>query len=144
MADSLNACHFIGRLGKDPELKPVGSTSIVEVNLAVAGRVKKNGEWTEATTWLPCKFWGRTGEILCQYTQKGSEIAVSGALRQDEWQDKQTGEKRSKLYLNVDRMQLLGGKPQADSDSRPARNQPAARRSAPESSGGGYDDDIPF
>jgi single-strand DNA-binding protein len=77
--------------------------------IAVNDRRKNaSGEWIDETSFVDVTFFGRTAEVVSEYLGKGSPIFVEGRLKQDTWE--KDGQKRSKLYVIVDRMQLLGGK----------------------------------
>ena len=103
----MNSVNLIGRLGQDPTIKYFESGSVVcEINLAVDGW---NGE-QKTTHWIPCKAWGKTAQILADLAKKGSQIGVTGEIRQESWRDRNSGENRSKLIVNINRVDLLGKK----------------------------------
>lgn len=88
-----------GRLTRDPELRTTGNgTSVANARLA-----STTGK--DASLFIDLTAWGRTGELLVEYTGKGDPIAVSGRLAQEEWQDKD-GNQRSKFVLTVDSLKL--------------------------------------
>jgi single-strand DNA-binding protein len=146
---NLNKVMLIGNVTRDPEVKftPKG-TAVAEVGLAV-NRVytPEGGERREETTFVEITFWGRQAEIVGEYAKKGKPIYVEGRLQLDTWDDKQSGQKRSKLRVVGEGLQLLGGRPGGGDDggggsppqkfSKPTA-KPAPSASAPE------DDDIPF
>jgi len=103
---SLNVCSFTGRAGRDPEMKFFESGSaIAQLTIAVDG-FKRDSE----PLWLNLKIWGKLAQVAGDYVRKGSQIAVSGQLENESWTDKATGEKRSKMVLNVRELTLLGSK----------------------------------
>ncbi len=108
MAD-LNKVFLMGRLTFDPELRrtPSGS-AVTELRLATtrtwAGR---DGERREETLFIDVTVWERQAETCCQYLRKGSAVHVEGSLKMDTWDDKTTGEKRSKIKVQADRVQFL-------------------------------------
>ena len=103
---SLNVCSFTGRAGRDPEVRYLESGSVVaNLTLAVDGW-KRDSE----PLWLPLTIWGKTAQVAVDHVRKGSQIAVSGQLQNESWTDKTTGEKRSKVILNVKDLTLLGSK----------------------------------
>ena len=106
---SLNVCSFTGRAGRDPEMKffETGS-AIAQLTIAVDGW-KRDSE----PLWLNLKVWGKLAQVAGDYVRKGSQIAVSGQLENESWTDKATGEKRSKVVLNVKELTLLGSKKDA-------------------------------
>jgi single-strand DNA-binding protein len=109
---SFNKVILLGNLTRDPEIKytPKG-TAIANIGLAV-NRVYSNdqGEKTEETTFIDVELWGRTAEIAQEYLRKGRPVLIEGRLKLDQWDDKQTGQKRSKLRVVGEAMQLLGGR----------------------------------
>jgi single stranded DNA-binding protein (ssb) len=149
---NLNKVMLIGNVTRDPEVKytPKG-TAVAEVGLAI-NRVytPEGGERREETTFVDITFWGRQAEIVGEYARKGRPIYVEGRLQLDTWDDKQTGQKRSRLRVVGEQLQLLGsrqdggGRDSGEGDaprSRPARPaQPQRPVEAPEPD----DDDIPF
>jgi single-strand DNA-binding protein len=153
MAD-LNKVFLMGRLTFDPELRrtPTG-TAVTELRMATsrtwAGR---DGERREETLFIDVTVWDRQAENCCQYLRKGSGIHVEGFLKMDTWDDKTTGEKRSKVRVNAERVQFLdsrrgdsggGGMAAADEDygsAAPPARESSARRGSPASGrpAGGY------
>jgi len=109
---SFNKVILLGNLTRDPELKytPKG-TAVAAIGLAV-NRVYSNdqGEKQEETTFVDVELWGRTAEIANEYLKKGRPVLIEGRLRLDSWDDKQTGQKRSKLKVVGESMQLLGSR----------------------------------
>ncbi|MBR5888449.1 MAG: single-stranded DNA-binding protein [Akkermansia sp.] len=110
---NLNKVMIIGNLTADPEVRttPRGN-SVAELRLAV-NRVSSGpneGERREETTYLDVTCWGRTAEIAGQYLAKGRPVFIEGRLQQDVWEDKQTGQKRSKIRIVAENMQLLGSR----------------------------------
>jgi single-strand DNA-binding protein len=144
MAD-LNKVFLMGRLTFDPELRrTTGGTAVTELRLATtrtwAGR---DGERREETLFIDVTVWDRQAENCCQFLRKGSSVHVEGALRMDTWDDKNTGEKRSKVRVHADRVQFLdsrrgdsgaGTSGSLDDDFVPApqaSRESSARRTAP-------------
>lgn len=115
MAD-VNVVILAGRLTRDPEQKytPNG-TGVAKFGLAIGRKFKgKDGQMQEETTFVDVDAWGKQSEAIAQYCKKGSPVLVQGSLRSDSWEDKATGQKRSKLLVNADRVQFLGTKPSGD------------------------------
>jgi len=152
---SFNRVILVGNLTRDPEVRytPKG-TAIAKVGLAV-NRTWRNeaGETKEETT-LDIDVFGRTAETVGQYLRKGRQILVEGRLRMDTWDDKQTGQKRSKLTVVADSVQFLG-RPQGEETGagavRPAAAGAAASAAAvPEPAAAEpeapaqEEDDVPF
>lgn len=109
---SLNKVMLIGNLTRDPEIRytPKGQ-AVADIGLAV-NRVysTETGEKREEVTFIDITLWGRTAEIVHQYCKKGRPLFVEGRLQLDSWDDKQTGQKRSKLKVIADGIQLLGSR----------------------------------
>jgi single-strand DNA-binding protein len=150
---SFNKVILMGNLTRDPELRytPKG-TAIAKVGLAV-NRVWTNeaGEKKEEVTFVDVDIFGRTAENVGQYMRKGRPILVEGRLKLDQWDDKQTGQKRSRLGIVAETVQFLGSAPGGGEGGVPAaprapRPAAAAAASAPESgdSEPPHDDDVPF
>ena len=132
MSQDLNQCHFIGRLGKDPETRylPNGD-AVTNIRIACGWKTKEK----EGTEWVPVVFFGKLAEIAAQYLRKGSQVYVSGRFQTRKWQDKD-GNDRYSTEIVADRMQMLGSKPQARQETAPAA-EPAATAED-------FDSDIPF
>jgi single-strand DNA-binding protein len=108
--NDINNVTLVGRLTRDAELKyTTGGTAISKPSIAVNRSVKKGDEWTSEASFIELEIWGKTAESLCQYLAKGQQVAVTGELKQDRWQDKDGGN-RSKVVVTVRSIQLLGGK----------------------------------
>ena len=150
---SFNKVILLGNLTRDPEVRytPKG-TAVTELGMAV-NRVytAENGEKREETTFVDVTLWGRTAEIAGEYLKKGRPVFIEGRLQLDTWDDKQSGQKRSKLKVVGEGLQLLGGRPGGGGggggggdeeggsrSSRPAAPPKAAAPSGPD------DDEIPF
>ncbi|MGA2798409.1 MAG: single-stranded DNA-binding protein [Thermoguttaceae bacterium] len=153
---SFNRVILVGNLTRDPEIRYIQSGSAVaDVGLAVNDRRKNaNGEWIEETTFVDVVLWGRTAEVAGEYLSKGSPVLIEGRLKLDSWET-QDGQKRSKIKVICERMQMLGskgegrgpaataGKPAARQDSEYSQPAPPEDLGAPvpDSPGG---EDIPF
>lgn len=154
---NLNKVMLIGNLTRDPELRytPKG-TAVADLGLAVNRRVSDgNGNWSDETTFVDVTVWGNTAENSQKYLSKGRGVFVEGRLQLDTWEDKQSGQKRSKLKVVGENVQFLpdgrggsggggGGRSQSDeSSSAPAPQKPQGGSAASDED---YDDgdDIPF
>lgn len=152
---SFNKVILVGNLTRDPELRYTQKgTAIAKIGLAV-NRVWTNeaGEKKEEVTFVDVDVFGRTAENVGQYMRKGRPILIEGRLRLDQWDDKQTGQKKSKLGVVAETVQFLGS-PNSGGEggtpaARPARPAPApsAPATAPEPSDADVppeSDDVPF
>lgn len=120
---SVNRVMLLGNLTRDPEIKytPKG-TAIADISLAINHNYTTDGgEKRESVTFVDVTLWGRTAEIVGEYCKKGNPLFVEGRLQLDTWDDKTTGQKRSKLKVVGDNIQLLGSKPQSDTGTPTSR-----------------------
>lgn len=110
MAASFNRVILVGNLTRDPELRYTPSgTAVSDIGLAVNDRRKNQaGEWVDETTFVDITLWGRTAEIASEYLTKGSSALIEGRLKLDTWET--DGQKRSKLKVIGEKLQLLGGR----------------------------------
>ncbi len=107
---SYNRVILIGNLTRDIELRYTpGGMAITENCVAVNDRRKNaTGDWIEEATFVDVTLFGRIAEVCSEYLSKGSPIMVEGRLKLDQWE--KDGQKRSKLYVIGERMQLIGGR----------------------------------
>ena len=152
----LNRVQLMGRLTFDPELRRIPSgTAVTELRMAVNRSWQgRDGDRREEVLYIDVTAWDRQAETCCQILRKGSLIFVEGALKMDQWDDKTTGEKRSKIRVQADRVQFLdsrrdggggpGGGGADDEYEAPPMREPSPRRAAPQraadSRGAGRDD----
>ncbi len=163
---NLNKVLLIGNLTRDPEVRytPKG-TAVGDIGLAVNRKVQDgNGNWTDDVTFVDVTLWGTNAENAQKYLTKGRGVFIEGRIQMDTWEDKQSGQKRSKLKIVAETIQFLpdgkGGDRQGGQggDRRPSggRNQgggqgrgygpPQGGDGRPSSEGDFHDeeDDIPF
>ncbi|MCC8021552.1 MAG: single-stranded DNA-binding protein [Akkermansia sp.] len=157
MAANYNRVILMGNLVADPEVRttPKG-TQVCELRMAINRFIGGDGERREETTFLDVTCWGRTAEIAGQYLSKGRAVFIEGRIQMDVWDDKTTGQKRSRLRIVAENLQMLGSpRDAASSASRNGVSQggyggaPYAQpqRSAPQPQAPpaeDFDDDIPF
>jgi single-strand DNA-binding protein len=128
---NLNRVLLIGNLTRDPEIRytPKG-TAVAEIGIAV-NRVfsGEDGEKREEVTFVDVTLWSRLAEIAEQYLKKGRSVFIEGRLQLDSWDDKQTGQKRSRLRVVGENLQMLGSRGEGESGG--TGGAPAPRRSAP-------------
>jgi single-strand DNA-binding protein len=147
---SFNKVILVGNLTRDPELRytPKG-LAIAKIGMAVNRTWRsESGEQKEEVTFVDVDAFGKQAETIGQYLRKGRPLLIEGRLRLDQWDDKQTGQKRSRLGVVLESFQFLdsgnregGGAPAAPRAARPATAPPAdgdADAPPPES------DDVPF
>lgn len=131
MAKGFNKVILMGNLTRDPETRATsGGQSVTRFGLAVNRTWRNaNGEQQEAVSFIDCVAWGKPGEIIAQYLQKGRAVLVSGRLDQSTWDDKETGAKRSKVEVVVEDFNFVdsqGGGGNSDFASAPARSNSSA------------------
>ena len=165
---SYNRVMLIGNLTRDIELRHTpGGTAVTDMGMAVNDRRKNaQGEWVDEVTYVDVTLWGRTAEVAGEYLRKGSPVFIEGRLKLDSWEAE--GQKKYKLRVVGERLQLLGGRPDDGSRGESPKYNNASNRSAsrdeydtssvseelpagrrrdaqPTGDGPGYDDsDIPF
>ena len=155
---SLNKVLLMGNLTRDPELRvtPKG-TPICQFSLAINRQFKmESGESREEVIYVDVEAWGKQGETIAKYMVKGRPLYVEGRLRLDQWEDKNTKEKRSRMKVVLEQFQFLGdnrgpgtgssaSEPGIDQTVSPERHSPPARGSAPKPAAQeNLDEDVPF
>ena len=158
---NLNKVMLIGNLTRDPEVRytPKG-TAVGDLGLAVNRRVSDgNGNWSDETTFVDITVWGTNAENAQKYLTKGRGVFVEGRLQMDTWEDKQSGQKRSKLKVVAEVLQFLpdgkqGSGPRPGNGdgngggySQPPRQSSGPPQGASPAGSGDYhdeEDDIPF
>lgn len=136
---SFNKVILLGNLTRDVEVrKTSGNTSCAEIGLAVNRHWfdKSANQKREETTFVDVTLWGRDAEVAGEYLAKGRPVLIEGRLQLDTWDDKQTGQKRSKLRVVCERMQLIGG---GKSEQKQAAQQELPAYGSPPP-----DDECPF
>ena len=167
---NLNQVFLMGRLTRDPELRYTPSgVAVADLGLAINRTyTTKDGERREEVLFIDVTVWNRQAENCCQYLKKGRQVHVEGHLKMESWDDKTTGEKRTKIKVEADRVQFLasrrddaaggggsGGddlappresrRPSSNGSARPApTSQGAPPRRPVASAEPEGDDDIPF
>lgn len=154
---SYNRVVLVGNLTRDVDLRYTPSqTAVTDIGLAVNDRVKRNNEWVDETTFVDVTLWGRQAEVANEYLSKGAPVLIEGRLKLDTWE--QEGQKRSKLRVVGEKMQMLGsrsggGGGQSGGGSRPQSGGQMQPGGQGDYAGAGYgdvpmsgpgDDDVPF
>lgn len=141
---SVNKVILIGNLTRPPELRytPKG-TACCEIGLAVNRKWKTDtGETKEEVTFLDVTFWGKTAETVTKFCKKGDPIYLEARLQMDSWEDKTSGQKRSKIRLIAEEFQFLNRGPAGTgSTTQSTQSAPPAPEANPAQD---VDDDIPF
>lgn len=146
---SFNRVVLLGNLTQDVELRYLSSgTAVTDVRLAVNDRRKNQaGEWVEEATYVDVTLWGRTAEVAGEYLSKGSPILIEGRLKLDTWES--DGQKRSKLKVVGERMQMIGSRGGSERSSGTARDenqysQPMKIDESQPAVASAQEEDIPF
>jgi single-strand DNA-binding protein len=146
---SFNKVFLLGNLTRDPEVRytPKGS-AVADLGIAV-NRVYTldNGEKREEVTFVDVTLWARLAEIAGEYLKKGRPVFIEGRLQLDSWDDKQSGQKRSKLKVIGETMQLLSSRSGGPAGGEGENAGPASKPAAPPKSSAAPepdDDEIPF
>lgn len=139
----INKVFLSGNLTRDPELRATpGGEPVLEFGLAVNDRVRdSSGEWVDRPNFVDCTVWGRRAEALAKILTKGFKVCVEGSLRYSSWEDRETGQRRSKLRVTAREVELMGrGQQQQQPDAAQA-----VQGAYPGATVEAYDDsDIPF
>jgi len=160
----VNKVILIGNLGKDPEVRyTTGGQAVANLRIATSRSWtdKQSGQKKEETEWHDVEVWGKQAEQCGEFLAKGRQVYVEGRLKTDAWDDKQTGQKRSRVKVVAETVRFLssggrgagagagagggnagagGGRQAPPDDSGP----PAGYDEGPNGGGGGQSDDIPF
>jgi single-strand DNA-binding protein len=136
MANDLNRCEFIGRLGKDPEVRySADGNAICNFSIAVGYKAKDK----DNTEWVRIVTFGKLAGICGDFLRKGSQVYIAGRMTTRKWQNKD-GVDQYTTEVVGDQMQMLGARP----DDAPAPKKPDAYRQIKEGSIADMDDDVPF
>ena len=158
---SVNKVILVGNCTRDPEVRytPKG-TAVTDLGLAMNRHYSSDGgEKREETTFVDVTLWGRQAEVAGEYLKKGRPVYIEGRLQMDSWDDKNSGQKRTKLKVVGEQMQLLGGREGGGgggssqqgntTDSAPPQQEQQEQQGGGDNDGaqftsGDDDDDIPF
>src|SRR3984893_8200647 len=150
---SFNKVILLGNLTRDPEVRytPKGS-AVCDLGVAVNRQYTlDSGEKREEVTFVDVVLWSRLAEIAGEYLKKGRPVFIEGRLQLDTWDDKQTGQKRSRLRVVSENMQLLGSRPESEGSPSsgavrrgPSPSTPAQRPEPRDPDLDVEPDDIPF
>lgn len=111
---SFNKVILMGNLTRDPQVRYTpGGMAVSELGLAVSHSWtdKQTNQRKEEVTFVDVTLWGRTAEIAGEYLAKGRQVLIEGRLKLDQWDDKETGQKRNKLKVVCENMTMVGGRP---------------------------------
>lgn len=141
----MNQCHFLGRLVAKPELKTVGGDKrVVNFRIAVDRRYKRGKETAKETAFLDCEAWDTGADLIAKHLDKGQVAIFHASVKQEEWEDKNTGQKRSKLKFRVNSFDFVPGANPKNGERKPAEQPDTDDEPVTAGGGGGGDEDIPF
>ncbi|MCS7237354.1 MAG: single-stranded DNA-binding protein [Thermoguttaceae bacterium] len=145
---SFNRVILLGNLTRDPEIRYTPSgTPVMDIGLAVNERRRNaSGEWVDEPVFVEVTLWGRTAEVANEYLSKGSPVLIEGRLRLDTWETSD-GQRRSRLRVVAERMQMLGramGADQATAAGERGEPTPSAEETRDIPEEGAPFDDLPF
>ncbi len=140
MAD-INQVILVGRLTRDGDLRVLNNgTHVCKLSIAVNRKVKKQDQWIDEASFFDASLWGKQAEVLSKYLTKGRQVAIQGELRQDRWES--NGEKRSKVEIHANYVQLLGGNDRNTVPAAPSSSYHDEAPSIPQ--GPDFEEDVPF
>lgn len=146
---NLNSVMLMGNITRDIELRYTpGGTAVCELSIAINRKWKDgSGKLVEEVTFVECELWDKTAEVAAEYLGKGKPIFIQGRLKQESWEDKSTGQKRSKMKVVGERIEFLGKK--EDGESKPSAGRKVIEKavfkpSLPKAPDVDSDDDVPF
>lgn len=142
---NLNSVMLIGNITRDIETRytPKG-TAVAKIGLAINRQwTTDSGEKKEDVCFVDVEAFGKQAEVLAQYCKKGDPLFVSGRLKLDSWEDKQTQQKRSKLGVVLESFQFLGGKKDGERSTKP-ESKPQSKIDDADVPAKEDDDSVPF
>ena len=116
----MNTAILIGNITNDLEVRPAGQSNVLKFGLGVRGNFKK-----DETNFIQVEAWGKKAENIAKYFKKGSKILIQGELKQNRFEDKD-GNKREKVYVNVDKFEFLDSKSNNQEQPKQQANDPFA------------------
>jgi single-strand DNA-binding protein len=134
---SFNQVTLVGHLTRDVEVRFLQSgTAVCELSMAINEKYKKDGESIEEVVFVEVTCWGRTAEVAGEYLSKGAPVLIAGRLKYEQWE--KDGQKRSKLKVVAEKLQMLGQR-QRSEDSQERQERPQEQSQVPPSN-----EEIPF
>ena len=128
---SVNSVTLVGRAGRDPDVRYFESGTVV-ANLTMAVNRRSRDDEPD---WFNLEIWGKQAQVAADFVKKGSLIGITGSFKVDTWNDRNSGEKRQKPVVRVDRLELLGSRRDAESNNSENNNF---------KNNGPSEDEIPF
>lgn len=151
---SFNKVILMGNLTRDPELRVTpGGMSICKLGIAVNRVFTVQGEKREEVTYVDVDAFGKQADVISKFMSKGRPILIEGRLRLDEWEDRTSGQKRSKLGVVCENFQFVGSRGEGEGGANPGYSSGPPARSKPDTPdtespapapGEDFDDNVPF
>ena len=138
----INLVAIVGNLVQDAELRTVGNGFDI-CNMCVANNYtqRKNDQYEQNVNFFDCRLLGKQASALAQYLKKGTKVAITGKLRQERWE--KDGKKNSKVYVLIDEIQFVGGRPQQGNGQNPTSNESGQQYSRPSAPQNNMPDSFP-
>jgi single-strand DNA-binding protein len=153
---TFNKVILLGNLTRDPQVRYTPSgTAVADLGLALNRTWfdKQTNSKNEEVTFVDVTLWGRQAEVAGEYLAKGRSVLIEGRLQLDQWDDRESGQKRSKLKVVGESMKMVGGRQERAAGSPPAQGSDQGGEQVGSQaqdatydmpSGGGPDDEVPF
>ena len=129
---SLNLIAISGNLGSDASLRQTQSgASVLSWSMAVNDRRKNSqtGEWEDVVSWVPCILFGNRAQSIVSYMLKGVKVSIQGKIREDRWQDRESGQNRSRLEVIVDEIDFMSQRQDGGyQQQQPQQRQPQSQQ----------------
>ena len=139
---NINRVELSGNLTRDPDLQVTkGGTPVLKLGIAVGERGKDGKDYTN---FFDCVIWGKYGEVMQRYLQKGQKVALAGSLHYSSWSDPKSGYKRSKVEVYVREIDTMGPPPARDAADYASGQQLPIAAAPPQVPADLYEDEIPF
>jgi len=140
----LNKVFLMGNLTREPELRYTpGGAAVCEFGIAINRTFTSNNQTREEVCFVDIVVWGKSGELCQRYLSKGSQALIEGRLQYDQWEDKTTGRRSSRLRVVADNVQFVGARREGNDMNGNVPQQGGYRNAAPGGNQGGYNRPAP-
>ena len=141
----LNKVFLMGNLTREPELRYTpGGAAVCEFGIAINRTFTSNNQTREEVCFVDIVVWGKSGELCQRYLSKGSQALIEGRLQYDQWEDKATGRRSSRLRVIAENVQFVGARREGgDMNGNSSAPQGNYRSNAPAGNQGGYNRPMP-
>lgn len=136
---SYSKATLVGNLTRDIEIRTTPSgVQVADISIAINDRIKRGNDWVDETSFFDCTAFGKTAELIQRFGSKGRPVLFECTIRQDRWQDKTSGQNRSKVKFIIDSVTFLSdGKGGGSGSGSSSRQQPKSKDQPYQSHGGG-------